>query len=113
LLDIARRVTPGQLRVSITNPVVVLNSLMVPFAQHAATIDASCLAKITDCTSERSKLTHSTLSLKDVFDTPPLALIRMGLTGTFQTFALLSLPQVAISCLPRIRNSEYSQNEES
>jgi hypothetical protein len=103
LLDIAIRVTPGQLRVSSTNPFVVLNSLMVPFAQEAATIDASSFAKITDWTRGRSKVTHSTLSLKEDFDFLDLVLSSVGVAGIFQTLVLPSLPQVATSCLWLIR----------
>ncbi len=88
---------------SSTNPFVVLNSLMVPFAQEAATIDASSFAKITDWTRGRSKVTHSTLSLKEDFDFLDLVLSSVGVAGIFQTLVLPSLPQVATSCLWLIR----------
>lgn len=76
---------------------------MVPFAQEAATIDASSFAKITDWTRGRSKLTHSTLSLKEDLDFLDLALSSTGVAGMFQTLVLPSLPHVAISCLWWIR----------
>ncbi len=93
------QVTPGQFNVSITDPVIVLKNRIVPFEHDAATIDASLLAKLTDCKSGRSNFTHSTRSLKHAFDFPDLSMSHIGLTGMCQIFVLQSLSQVAINCL--------------
>ena len=93
------RVTPGEFNVSSTDPVIVLKNRIVPFEHEATTTDASRLAKLTDCKSGLSNLTHSTRSLKLTFDLPDLVVSQIGSAGMCQIFVRQSLSHVAINCL--------------